>query len=235
MTAAFSAALAEDLVAICGDLNDGFGVTHRAKNVAFRLMLPGHPRMPAGVPAGVPLVVFAGSNDKSDWWWNGHCAHVDTPFGGYHEGFEKCFQRVRETLEQVLEGYGTICWAGHSQGSTLAVRAAMHFWARGVSAPWIYTFGSPRGASKKFRDAVRKAGITIWRVVVGYDIVVRSPDRDCDFHVGKGVFFTENGDPRSEQKRPSVWTFWRYFTKSVWCHMALSSYLTAMRRAADQT
>lgn len=226
-------ALAERLVALCGDLNDGFGCTHKAGNVEARIILPGDLGMPPGVPAGTPLVLFAGSNDWGDWKGNADTEHAPFGFGmgGVHKGFLGAWVKILPQILEAIEPFEAVCLSGHSQGGAIASLASADLKQRGRLIPWVYTFGSPRPASKQFRDSYRSLGIPNYRVVVGFDVVARCPDRSCDYHVGKGYFFTEDGDPRPEQPRPKWYTPWRYLTDSVWSHIALSSYLTALRRA----
>jgi len=225
--------LAERLVALCGDLNDDHGVTHRAGNVSARVIVP---EDSPGSP-GCPVVLFAGSNDFKDWGLNADCDHV--PFygmGDVHEGFLRAFAKILPQLLEELGMFDKVAFAGHSQGGAIATIAAAEFWHRGYDVPWVYTFGSPRPASKKFKESYDIAGLgdVTYRIVVGYDVVVRMPDRAKDFHLGTGYFYTADGAERKQQPRPAWYAPWRYFTQSIWGHMALSSYLTAIRRAGDK-
>lgn len=227
-------AIAERLVGICGDLNDNHGVTHRAGNVSARVIMP---EDAPGNP-GCPVVLFAGSNDLKDWGLNADCDHVDFGygFGKVHEGFYTALRRIMPQLLEELGMFTEVCFAGHSQGGAIATLAAAEFTARGYTVKWVYTFGSPRPASKGFKATYDRLGLgaLTYRVVVGYDVVVRCPDRSIDYHLGQGHFFDESGDRRAQQPRPKWYAPWRYFTQSIWNHMALSSYLTAVRRAGDQ-
>lgn len=225
--------LAVALSYLCGDVNDGHQVTHHAHNVSCRILMPGNLRMPAGVTPGHALVVFAGSNDLRDWRANLLCSHVPTPLGPFHEGFERCFELILPMLQDALRGLPAVAFTGHSHGGPLACRAAEHFRRLGRVVPWVYTMGSPRPASKEYRDNFNKLGLHVYRIVVDFDGVVREPDRDCDHHLGVGVFFTEAGERTSEQRPPRWWAPWRFLTRSVFGHMALSSYSTALRRFAD--
>lgn len=226
--------LAERLIALCGDLNDNFGVTHRAGNVSARFIMP---KDAPGDP-GCPVVLFAGSNDFTDWRGNADCTHVEFGYnmGKVHEGFLTNFRRILPQLMEELGMFKEVCFAGHSLGGAMATLAAAEFANRGFDVKWVYTFGSPRPASKEFADSYRKMDLwsLTYRIVVGFDVVVRTPDRSCDNHLGTGNFFDENGERRAEQPRPKWYTPWRFFTKAIWGHMALSSYLTAIRRASQR-
>ncbi len=232
----YDALLAEQLSYLCGDVNDGHQATYNALNVSCRVLPPGHPRIPASLTISNPraaLVVFAGSNDCHDWLDNLDCKHIPTPLGPFHEGFERCFERILPILTEALAPYSEAAFTGHSHGGPLACRSAEHFRRMGYTVPWAYTLGSPRPASKEYRDAYRALGIPTYRIVVDFDGVPRVPDRSIDYHLGTGVFFTEDGVRVDEQRRPRWWAPWRYLTRSVFSHLALASYSTALRRFAD--
>jgi len=225
--------LAERLIALCGDLNDNHGVTHRAGNVSARVIMP---EDAPGSP-GCPVVLFGGSNDAKDWGLNADCDHV--PFrhmGDVHEGFLRALDKILPQLLEEIGPFTSVAFGGHSQGGAIATLAAAEFWSRGYNIPWVYTFGSPRPASKAFKEAYNASGLgaVTYRVVVGFDCVVRLPDRSKDHHLGTGYFYNESGDSRKQQPRPAWYAPWRYLTQSIWHHMALSSYLTAIRRAGDR-
>ncbi len=230
--------LAYDLIQICAEVNDGDGITLECGNTACRVLLPDNPEMPMGVPEGAALVIFAGSNDCMDWLKNLSVVKKAAPWGiraHVHGGFLDCFRQIEKALDITLAQHRSVVFAGHSQGGAIAVLAASYFQARGHLIPAVYTFGSPRPASEAFKaayDAVGLGAVT-YRVVVGWDCVVRHPDSFEDYHCGKGYFYSCDGRPCKSQQRPfPIWKVWRFVWDAVDNHIAANEYTRALKLAA---
>lgn len=222
--------LAERLAYLCGDLNDGHGVTIRSKNTDGRIVRD--PRLSAH-----PVILIAGSNDLGDWRDNANCKHVEFGWdlGKVHKGFLASMHRILPQILEAADLDDTVCVAGHSHGGAVATLLAAELVCRGYNVGWVYTMGSPRPASAKFKESYTRLGLRdiTFRIVVGEDGVVRCPDRARDRHLGVGHFFGPGGRRLLEQPRPKWYAPWRYLYRSAARHVALTSYATALRRAAD--
>ena len=226
-------ALAYELAKICAEVNDGHSLSLECGNVACRVLMPDSIEMPRGVPEGAALVVFAGSNDFWDWIKNVSILKKGfPPYGMVHGGFLDCFLKIQKALDIHMQGCRDIAFSGHSQGGAIAILAAAHFYQRGHGVPAVYTFGSPRPGSEQFRDAYRATGIPTYRVVVDWDGVPRHPDSIEDFHCGKGYFYTSAGKPCKEQPAPAWYAPWRWLRNPIKNHIALKSYVPALKKAA---
>ncbi len=226
--------LAAELIKICAEVNDSKGITLSVDNVECRIYPSTSMSTPDNMPLGTALVVFSGSNDVKDWWYNIKFLKKIGPLNcPVHGGFLDCYNKIWHALRIALKDEPRVMFAGHSQGGALALLAAADFWQKGFDVADTYTFGMPRVASKAFHIAWGATGLALWRIVVGCDGVPRTPDGDNDYHCGTGVFFDAHGKPLRRQPTPIWYAPWRYLWDSIDDHLPAYEYSRALDKAAS--
>lgn len=107
---------------------------------------------------------------------------------------------VSDALDELV---GTpVFFTGHSLGAALATLAA-HYWPPKA----LYTFGSPRVASKKLAAVYRERKLPSYRFVNSTDIVPRVPPAIWQFrHVGELMYLTRSG--KLLRGRQAAFWFW---------------------------
>lgn len=110
--------------------------------------------------------------------------------GNVHRGFMDALNEVWPDLHPYLnklDGKGCKIWiTGHSLGGALAVLCGGLY----GKAQGVYTYGSPRVGDEDFKE---HAGVRVYRIVNGEDIVPRMPSFFVFVHVGELKFIDDNG------------------------------------------
>ena len=112
-----------------------------------------------------------------------------------HGGFALRTERLMNKIEHLIEERDNFIIGGHSLGGSCAILCASELTRRGKNVKAIYTFGSPKMATKKFIDYYKSQGL--WEKTFNYvtpnDIIVNLPIYQC---VGKNIildFEEKNG------------------------------------------
>jgi len=146
-------------------------------------------------------VVFRGTLGNAEKITNFMAGKQDAVFddlkgGGVHRGFHQCYASVRESIMDFLEANAshekTIRLAGYSLGGALATLAAMD-----IATSWIphrrlevFTFASPRVASRKWARHYDSQRIATWRIANRKDPVTKVPFKFLGYrHVGTPIRF----------------------------------------------
>jgi triacylglycerol lipase len=166
-------------------------------------------------PAGFAILSFRGTEND----WNDILTDIDfvktkLPDEDYraHAGFVYALKNVwgtgigadaLQTASIKVDWYGSrgvsdalgslvnvpVFYTGHSLGAALATLAA-HYWPPKA----LYTFGSPRVASKPLAAEYRRRGTPSYRFVNSTDIVPRVPPAVWQFrHVGELMYLSASG------------------------------------------
>lgn len=151
------------------------------------------------------VIVFRGSDSKSDWFANFQAVQDPGPFEstGAHEGFQdalfpaviaitRCLQNINMTKKKL--------WVtGHSLGGALCSLYSGMLIENGFDVYGIYTFASPRPGSPKFADQLNeKVTGPHFRVVNDQDIVPHVPPEPFFSHPGKRVILKRKHKERTK-------------------------------------
>jgi triacylglycerol lipase len=138
--------------------------------------------------ASFAAVVFRGTHDLTDVRTDGKIELK--PWSGpglVHEGFEESLDSIWADLAGILSGEPfsriPILFTGHSLGAALATLAAARRVQEQQPPSAVYTFGSPRVGNAAF--AASLAGVPVYRVVDGRDIITHVPLPLLYAHVGE--------------------------------------------------
>ncbi|AJY77763.1 lipase [Paenibacillus beijingensis] len=129
------------------------------------------------------VLAFRGTNSVSDWVSDFMADQVDftfVPGGGLtHRGFTSLYSGARKQTMELLRKLPSskpLFVTGHSLGGALATLAALDISANtGLSAPMVYTFGSPRVGDPVFVRAFNRAIPVSFRIENENDIVPHLP------------------------------------------------------------
>jgi len=108
------------------------------------------------------IVVFRGSDSKSDWFANFQAVRDPGPLKGTkaHEGFQDALFPAVISLTNVIDKFRTnkqkICLTGHSLGGAQCLLYAGMLIENGYDVDGIYTFASPRPADRNFSNQLKK-------------------------------------------------------------------------------
>lgn len=149
------------------------------------------------------IVVFRGTDDKSDWIANLDRRSVNTDHGEIHRGFHDAYQRLRKQVVSIVDSENPkhLWVTGHSLGGALSVVCAYDLIEnerRNVNG--LVTFGQPMVARSEMGQHLDDVLLGSYvHYVHASDFVPRIPPSFQ--HCGSLVWFTSNGVKRSQPKR----------------------------------
>lgn len=149
------------------------------------------------------VVVFRGTDDKSDWIANLDRRAVDTAHGPIHRGFHDAYQGLRKQITDILnqENPKHLWVTGHSLGGALSVVCAYDLIENdALPVNGLVTFGQPMVARSQMGSHLDDILLGKYAHYVHQsDFVPRIPPSFQ--HCGSLVWFTSNGVKRSKPKR----------------------------------
>jgi hypothetical protein len=170
------------------------------------------------------VIVFAGTDDLRTSLEDANIARK--PFGNnstielfdsevlVHAGFdnavfshglwEEIFNRVQ--LLSRRHPFYKLFTTGHSLGAANSILTATALAIKGYHVTSI-NFGCPQTGNKKWRDYFNstsplKGKLSIWRIVLGWDLVARLPD--CFYHVGHTIQLWSEDHKRYDKYLPNL-------------------------------
>lgn len=152
---------------------------------------------------GSAVIVFRGTDNKFDWYFNLNAYTLETTNGQIHRGFYNGYQSLKPQIDKILDQIkpNRIWVTGHSLGGAMALVCALDIVERKKTIfEGVMTFGQPLVTSSELAFHIDTVLLGKYaRFVNENDLVARVPPnmKDC----GSLVMFQDGIVFRSKQKQ----------------------------------
>lgn len=160
------------------------------------------------------VIVFRGSDSKSDWFANFQASQEAGPLSNSkaHEGFQDALFPAVISITNIIDKFNTankkIWVTGHSLGGALCSLYAGMLIENNYSVYGLYTFASPRPGNANFAKQLNElVKGPHYRVVNSNDIVPHVPPEPFFSHAGKRIILKANKKDRSKR----AWLSQRFY------------------------